>query len=300
MIHYTHSRHFCTESFFTGEFQLFLWDGECPSPDVPSLQNIGGPGVASLTVVLPSFPTQVLYETNGKVPSSKLKRNPSVLAKDELSKSLDWYLDRMAMKDRTHFLNIIMDPISQMSPDDKQLVWKLRYALVEKPDYLPKFLLAVDWFNEDQVSEAHRLLYYWEIPTYVQALQILDQKYPDPRVRAYAVQLLGSLSDDELHSFLLQLVQLIKFEPFVDGALVRFLLRRALGNPELIGHTFFWYLKAEMHVKEVSSRFGGMVALLGHSSVIILFIYSTFEFVHAEVWILQNCLGSPNACNASA
>lgn len=232
-----------------------MWDGECPSPNVPSLQNVGGSDIDALTVVLPSFPTHVIYETNGKAPSNKVKRTN--LAKDDLSKSLDWYLDRMTPEDRSHFLNIMQDPISQMGPADKQLVWRLRYALVEKPDYLPKFLLAVDWFSEDQVSEAHRLLYYWETPTYVQALQILDQQYPDPRVRAYAVQLLGSLSDEELHSFLLQLVQLIKFEPFTDGALVRFLLRRALGNPELIGHTFFWYLKAEMHVKEVAARFGG-------------------------------------------
>jgi hypothetical protein len=211
----------------TGEFQLPLWDGACPSPNVPSLtpmpgMGLGSGGVDMLTVVLPSFPTQVIYETNGKVPSAAAQRSRTpTLAKDDLSRSLDWYLDRMAASDKLHFLNVMSDPISQMSPGDKQLVWRLRYALIEQPAYLPKFLLAVDWFSEDQVSEAHRLLYYWETPSYVQALQLLDQKYPDPRVRAYAVQLLGSLSDEELHSFLLQLVQLIKFEPFSDGALVR-------------------------------------------------------------------------------
>jgi phosphatidylinositol-4,5-bisphosphate 3-kinase len=72
------------------------------------------------------------------------------------------------------------------------------------------------------------------------------------------VQLLGTLDDDELHSFLLQLVQLLKFEPFLDGALVRFLFRRALGNPEKIGHTLFWFLRAEVHIREVAPRFGGM------------------------------------------
>jgi hypothetical protein len=44
-------------------------------------------------------------------------------------------------------------------------------------------------------------------------------------------------------------------------SLYRFLLRRALGNPELIGHTFFWFLKAEMHVKEVAARFGVLLNL---------------------------------------
>ena len=253
----------------TGQFQLNLWDGECPSPNVPSLQNVGGSVDAHtqlLTLTLPSFSNQVVYETNCKIPQSTLRklgtsRKTPVMSSigDSNTMNLSWYIDRMSSEERSHFLKILSDPISEMNQAEKALVWRLRYALVDIPEYLPKFLLSVDWFSEDQVSESHKLLYYWTTPTYVQALQLLDQKYPDPRVRAYAVQLLGSLADEELHAFLLQLVQLLKFEPFFDGALIRFLLRRALGNPETIGHTFFWYLRAEMHVKEVSARFGGKI-----------------------------------------
>lgn len=48
----------------------------------------------------------------------------------------------------------------------------------------------------------------------------------------------------------------LKYEARHDSALAHFLLRRSLHSPHLVGHTFFWCLKAEMHVPEVSERFG--------------------------------------------
>lgn len=240
----------------TGELQLHLWDGECPSPSVPALQNISSEAEGRvLTIELPAFDTPIVYEVKEK---SSEKKAP---AGNITTKSLQWYLSRMSPIEKARFIDIMNDPISMLSAADKQMIWKLREALIVEPTYLPKFLLSVNWFDPDAVREAYRLLYLWEIPEYVQALQILDQRYPEPKVRAFAVQLLGALTDEELLGYMLQLTQLIKFEPFHDSALVRFLLRRALGNPEKIGHTFFWYLRAEMHVKEVSYRYGLLLRL---------------------------------------
>ena len=49
-------------------------------------------------------------------------------------------------------------------------------------------------------------------------------------------------SDDKLLMYLLQLVQVLKFEPYLDCALGQFLLRRSLRN-RTIGHFFFWHLR---------------------------------------------------------
>lgn len=49
-------------------------------------------------------------------------------------------------------------------------------------------------------------------------------------------------SDEELSQYLLQLVQVLKYEPFLDCALSRFLLERALGNRR-IGQMLFWHLR---------------------------------------------------------
>lgn len=62
------------------------------------------------------------------------------------------------------------------------------------------------------------------------------------QVRDRAVEWLECLGDNKLTMYLLQLVQALKFEPYLDCALGQFLLRRALQN-KVIGHFFFWHLR---------------------------------------------------------
>ena len=52
-----------------------------------------------------------------------------------------------------------------------------------------------------------------------------------------------------------QLVQNLKAEPYHDSALFRFLLRRALRNPLMIGHQLYWLLKSEMHNLHCCERY---------------------------------------------
>merc|ERR1719305_1245141 len=54
---------------------------------------------------------------------------------------------------------------------------------------------------------------------------------------------------------MLQMVQLAKNETYHDNALTRFLLRRAISNPNTVGHAFFWYLRADFYSKTASKRF---------------------------------------------
>lgn len=49
-------------------------------------------------------------------------------------------------------------------------------------------------------------------------------------------------SDDELLQYLIQLVQVLKYESYLDCDLTTFLLERALSNRR-IGHFLFWHLR---------------------------------------------------------
>ncbi|CDR06022.1 unnamed protein product [Oncorhynchus mykiss] len=60
-----------------------------------------------------------------------------------------------------------------------------------------------------------------------------------------AVRKLETLGDDDVLRYLLQLVQAVKFEPYHDSALARFLLKRALRSKR-IGHFLFWFLRSEI------------------------------------------------------
>jgi len=163
-------------------------------------------------------------------------------------------LSRTQNKQLTQLINA--DPLYVMSPEDKQLLWMMRHSLVEHSQVLPKFLLCVNWGNPEHKFEAYRLLNMWKPPTSLaSALELLDFKYPDYTVRKYAINCLKALKDDELRLYLLQLTQCLKYEPYHDNPLKRFLVERSLRNPFEVGHHFFWHLKAEIHEPMVTERF---------------------------------------------
>jgi len=97
----------------------------------------------------------------------------------------------------------------------------------------------VDWADLDQVCEVHRLLKIWRPITLEVALELLDYHFADEKVRSLAVRRLEKLSIGEVLCFLLQLIQVLKFEPYHDSALARFLLKKALQSKR-VGHFFYW------------------------------------------------------------
>lgn len=156
---------------------------------------------------------------------------------------------------------VALNPLSMslLTSKDKQLMWELRLSILDRPDLLPPFIMCIDWSNSDCVRELYDLLDLWKLPSPVQALQLLDRRFMDPKVRAYACHCLEELKDDELRLYMLQLCQQLKFESYVDSALSRFLLRRALMNPTVIGHIFFWHLQSELYNQDVNRRFSTLL-----------------------------------------
>ncbi|CAI9573520.1 unnamed protein product [Staurois parvus] len=159
------------------------------------------------------------------------------------------------------------DPLCQLCENEKDLIWTLRYDCRENfPCSLPKLLLSVKWNKLEDVAQLQALLQIWSKLPPRDALELLDFNYPDQYVREYAVNCLKSMSDEELSQYLLQLVQVLKYEPFLDCALSRFLLQRALANRR-IGQFLFWHLRAEVHTPAVSVQFGLLLEAYCRGSV---------------------------------
>nr|XP_056701969.1 phosphatidylinositol 4,5-bisphosphate 3-kinase catalytic subunit gamma isoform [Euleptes europaea] len=145
---------------------------------------------------------------------------------------------------------IATDPLNPLTPEDKELLWHFRYESVKHPNAYPKLLSSVKWGQQEIVAETYQLLAKrdaWDGSTMDVGLtmQLLDCNFSDENVRAMAVQKLDSLEDDDVLHYLLQLVQAVKFEPYHDSALARFLLKRGLKNKR-IGHFLFWFLRSEI------------------------------------------------------
>jgi len=246
-----------------GNLKLRLWNGLCPTPNATALEPKTPDSESSFVdiVILSSDVDNqrpILYRPINNEEGEKFNN------KDKSNnKGLDFFLSRLNENDMKKINHLIkdQDPTAIPEPEEHRLIWDLRLHLVKKPEALKTFLLCVDWMNPKQVAEVHKLLYSWETLEPMLALQILNHRFPDPRVRAYAVHCLGNMDDGELRKYLLQLTQTLKYEPFHDSALSRFLLRRALTSPTLIGHIFFWLLKAEMHEPVVRERFGVLLDL---------------------------------------
>ncbi|KAH9597855.1 Phosphoinositide 3-kinase [Trypanosoma melophagium] len=148
------------------------------------------------------------------------------------------------------------DPLSKLTLSDEVLLWKYRVELIFNPKALAKFLLADNWLQPYAVYEAHSLMERWALPQPIAGLELLDALYVDIKVREHAVKLLDNMSDYELKGCVLQLVQVLKHEPYHYAALSRCLLRRSLRSPRVIGHHIFLYLVSEMGNSSICERNG--------------------------------------------
>nr|CAB3264879.1 phosphatidylinositol 4,5-bisphosphate 3-kinase catalytic subunit beta isoform-like [Phallusia mammillata] len=147
------------------------------------------------------------------------------------------------------------DRFDDLFDNDKNLLWYLRLDCRENwPEALSKVLCAVKWNNYKNVALAQAMLGAWPPLEPDRAMELLDGQFADEKVRDFAVRCLKQLRDDELQSYLMQLVQVLKFDSYLNSSLVRFLLERAWNNRK-IGHFLFWHLRAEITNTTLNLRF---------------------------------------------
>lgn len=268
----------------SGHMRLKLFRGEA-GPDMAAVATLlsnntrAKDAVDFLEITLPARRKPVVYSDHVS--------DAEKLDADETAAPQRSNLYKLMRAELEKFIH--SDPLRPLSNDEKLLVLQTRRELMDDPAALPKFLQAIDWSKRSQTQLAYNMLNLWAMPDPVVALQLLDFKHPDPKIRALAVAALESMSDLDLEEIMLQLVQVLKFERFVDSALSRFLLRRALRAPAVIGHRLFWLLKAEMHIPEIADRYGALLDTylrhcrarqeLGHQQ----FVNSKFESIAAAV-----------------
>ena len=147
------------------------------------------------------------------------------------------------------------DPLAEISEQEKVMLWKLRNHCLELPDILPRLLDTIKWYSRDELTQLYILLEKWRPVSPHTALELLDCKFADPTVRQKAVEWLESMSDEDVSQYLMQLVQTLKYEPYLNNPLSNLLLKRALTNRK-IGHFFFWHLRSELHNPSLVTRYG--------------------------------------------
>jgi phosphatidylinositol 3-kinase len=121
-------------------------------------------------------------------------------------------------KQREQLQAIIESPSYHLTREEKDLLWRFRFSLVDHRQACSKFLLAVDWTVDSEVVQAAELLEQWRKRSPIavtDALKLLGKNVAfstNSLVRSYAIDTLAAAPDSELRLYLLQLVQAVKYE----------------------------------------------------------------------------------------
>ena len=143
----------------------------------------------------------------------------------------------------------------KLDDNERETLIICRHHYKTIPSALPIFLTAIDWSDPNQMDEAHRMLKAWTPLSPEESLCLLDARFADEAVRAYAVERINTAQDDELALYMLQLTMALAYEPMHLSCLSEMLLERSLANPHTVGHEFYWLLKSQLHVKATFERY---------------------------------------------
>ncbi|GMH98095.1 hypothetical protein TrST_g10777 [Triparma strigata] len=151
--------------------------------------------------------------------------------------------------ERGRLKEIVERPGGRMEEEEREMLWKFRFSLVDSSAALPKFLLCVNWEIPQEVTQTIELLQQWKdrsTITITDAVKLLgsEPNYRKDIVRRFAVGVLDNVSDSSLGTFLLQLVMGIKYEVPNEDILADFLITRARSNIDIANY-LFWYLRVE-------------------------------------------------------
>lgn len=228
----------------SGVLYLGLWCDSPASPIGTCEPNSKSP--LALTIELPRNQIPILFVPDPGASAEEGRRTPAPLRRQHAPNEADQEAIEELLK---------KDALYQATEEEKQLMWKHRDFYRNIPRSTVKLLLSVPWNNAKAVEEAHEMLREWAPLNPYEGLELLDAKFADAHVRRFGVNCLAQLNHEELAAIMLQLVQVLKYEPYHDSALARFLLQRALSNRQLVGHAFFWHLHSEIHVEQISERY---------------------------------------------
>lgn len=278
--------------YHRGDIRPLDWLDQLTFKEVLSLENqdegCRAGDTLQLVVDLPAFPHAVLYQqpsysavaASAGRPTGARERpvgvlrdwdcvtplldtqvgsdNPSEMKAQKLARSLTRGIIDRDLKPNSEERNRLASitrypPNKPLHPDEKALLWRFRYSLTKDPRALTKFLKSVDWGDMAEANEVSQLMQLWAPIEVADALELLSPDFKNEEVRSHAVGVFHSKDDEELLSYLLQLVQALRYESSDLSNLARFLIARSTRNPAFA--TFFhWYLFTEWEDPTFGSR----------------------------------------------
>ncbi|XP_068117176.1 phosphatidylinositol 4-phosphate 3-kinase C2 domain-containing subunit alpha [Hyperolius riggenbachi] len=154
-----------------------------------------------------------------------------------------------------------------LAKEDRSFLWEKRHYCFQHKNSLPKILASAPKWDISYLGDIYSLLRSWLPLPPMCALELLNSRFTDQEVRTAAVRWIeDGMSDDELVDLLPQFVQALKYEIYLNNALVLFLLSRSLGNVR-VAHYLYWLLKDSLNDPHFGTRYehilGALLSIVG-------------------------------------
>ena len=173
----------------------------------------------------------------------KYNNNTNNLQKEKYPSDIWEYLKKS-------FSNIVKilkkDPLEKLDQEDITSILICRDYICTIPSALELFLRAIDWRNPLEVSIAYSYLKKWAEIDFFDAVSLLDGRFPDTKVRKYAINILNTFPDSIIELCMPMLCQCLFYENFLINPLADFLIERSLKNQRLIGYQFIYFNRVNM------------------------------------------------------
>ena len=104
----------------------------------------------------------------------------------------------------------------------------------------------INWFNPLESYLAHNYLKKWSKLEVLDAIGLLDARFPDIQVRELAIKTLSYATQDVIELYTMELCQCLFYESYYLNPLADFLIEKCLSSQILIGNKFYWSCKVAM------------------------------------------------------